>query len=256
MNSKNCISYWYPKLLESGVQTPKTVFVHTDLEFMKWTCPDPKHPIRPADAKAMALFIEQLQWAGEEVGGAPFFLRSGHTSAKHGWKDTCHVKSMNDIQKHVFEISIFCDCADIIGLPQNVWAVRELLKTEPAFIAFQGMPITKERRYFFNKGKVVGWHPYWPPNAIGEDHQSADSFCHTNDPDWRRKLEDMNTSDHIERSVLTRLTENVAAKFDGAWSIDWLFTDRGYVAIDMALASQSFIWEDYPSAPKREDLIG
>ncbi len=243
-DEKCCLSYWFPKLQATGVPVPQTHIIQLEKGIWFADCEDDDGA--SPECKAMFDQVPQLcsdiAACADSLGGYPIFLRSGQTSGKHSWRHTCFVPSKEMIEKHVYGIWEFSEMVDICGLPTHVWAVREMLKVESPFTAFSGFPVTKERRYFFKNGEVVGHHGYWPPEAI-EDN--------TDDPDWMSKLHVLNFETNNEIAELTALTKTVARAFDGAWSLDWLWTtDRGWVAIDMAEAHRSFIWREHPTAPK------
>jgi hypothetical protein len=130
------------------------------------------------------------------------------------------------------------------GLPINVWAARKIIETEPIFTAFGGqMPITREFRFFFNNHKLVCFHPYWPATAING---------HTEDKNWKEKLDTINKLTAKEEKLLTGLTRAVSYKFEGFWSVDWLQgKDKNWYAIDMATGEDSY---HYPSCKKGAKL--
>lgn len=224
---KNCLSYWYPYLRELDIQTPKTTILKTELELIH-LC-DGKFPDGFGD------FIKALQAAIKSM-GLPVFLRTGQTSGKHDWIDTCYVNTLksDELTTHVYRLVEFSACADILGLWTNVWVVRELLKTEPAFLAFRQMPITKEFRYFVKDGKIVHRQPYWPEKAIEG---------HCTERDWKKKLKDMSildleTDDHLSRESIA-----IGLGLGGYWSIDWLLAKDGWYCIDMALGDNSYVYQ-------------
>ena len=229
MLDKNDLKYWFTKIKASGVPTPKTIIVEAPADLID---------ILDGDAKVTTydLFHRHLASAMIEI-GLPCFLRTGHTSNKHSWRDSCFVEDISILDHHVMWLTEFSALADIAGLPVSTWAVRELLPTEPAFHAFLGeLPITKERRYFINNGKITHKQPYWPPEAI--KHPSTDI--------WRPLLDELNRETKEEAEELERLTLQVAKHFHGYWSVDWLWTKRGWVLIDMAQGKRSFRWEPGP----------
>lgn len=238
MTDRNCLSYWFPRLQATGVPVPATRWLTTDVELDELV--DGKAPHGFND------LVRQLELFAGEVGGYPVFLRTGHGSGKHEWKRTCFVRRRFDIAQHVVALVEWSHVVDMFGLPTSTWAVREMLPTQVGFHAFDGnMPITVERRYFVNEGRVVGHHPYWPPDAI-ENASTGD---------FELILDRMSVESADEVDELTALSEVAAAAFDGSWSIDWLWTvDRGWVCIDMADAWDSFRWSAYPSAPSDADL--
>ena len=138
-----CMSYWYPKLLSSGIPTPLTVLIETDAELIRMC--DGELPT------GLAELISQIQNAADTVIKTwPFFLRTGATSGKHSWPDTCRVPDSNEstLHDHIYEIVEFSALADIRGLSTDVWAVREMLPTDPVFKTDAGMPMTESLLMF------------------------------------------------------------------------------------------------------------
>lgn len=222
---KTCLSYWFPKIEAAGIPVPKTEIITTEVDLDLLL--DNQMP------EGFSQFVAAIQSAGDRL-GYPCFLRTGHTSGKHDWLRTCYLDHPcpNNIGRHIVNLVEFSACADFFGLPTQVWAVRELLKTESTFHAFWGLPITKERRYFIRDGKVEHHQPYWPPSAIAG---------HTQEPKWQELLADLNADTPETLEALTRLSEQVAVVMEGYWSVDWLWTsDRGWVCIDMAEGEKSY----------------
>lgn len=236
MTDLNDLSYWYP-LIEGLVPTPETRIVKTEVDLLAFLDKGDDEGFGP-----MWDFIDELAEAGEEVGW-PCFLRTGHGSDKHSWKRSCFVSDVKKLPSHVMALVEWSEMADFLGMPYRNWVVRELLPTEAAFHAFWGdMPITKERRYFAQDGTVLGFHPYWPPEALEGNTEATE---------WRAKLDVLNEMPDSEVMELSVLSAKVSRALPGAWSIDWLWTtDRGWVLTDMAVASQSFCWSEHPNAPK------
>lgn len=83
--NKNCISYWYPKLVEAGVPTPRTTIITTKLSFYDFLDKQGCSNDLRAD---FADFISELRAAADAT-GYPVFLRTGHGSGKHNWEHTC-----------------------------------------------------------------------------------------------------------------------------------------------------------------------
>lgn len=239
MNSteKNNLAHWFPTLEVSGVLVPRTVIVHAGEPIIQAAYGEP--------APALDPLVEKLIEAAKGF-GFPVFLRTGHGSGKHEWKDTCFVASAGNMHAHVMGLLEWSEMVDMMGLPTETWVVREFLSLATTFHAFYGgMPINKERRYFFENGKVVCQHPYWPEVSI------QDPDCE----DWAAKLAELNAESPEEIAFLTAETERVAAAFlqvhdlDGAWSLDWAYAADGrWYAIDMAVAGRSFHWDGCPQA--------
>lgn len=232
---KNCISYWFPKV--SGlVPCPETRIIRTELPLWKL--------LDGAEVSQQLLdgtnaFIKQLADAARSLGGAPVFLRTGHTSGKHRWRLTCCVTDLDYLPRHVGALVEESELADIMDLPTNVWAVRRMLKTEPAFHAYNGMPITREFRAFVRDGRIEHWQPYWPPAAFEAEGANPDA------PDWRErlaKISDVGWREHGP-SYEAFITRDIGRALGGYWSVDWLWAEGVWWLIDMADGEQSFRWE-------------
>jgi hypothetical protein len=233
MTSENLtdLSYWFPILQGTGVAVPKTEIVETDLDLTMLL--DGKH------LDGFDRFIADLEAAGEKI-GYPAFFRTGQGSGKHLWTQTCFLKEPSDIPAHVFNLIEWSECVDFFGLPYQTWVMREFLQLRSNFIAFDDMPINRERRYFIKDGAVICSHPYWPKFAIEG---------HTADPLWEEKLDGLNTSSTSETLTLHKLATTVAQAFKGGWSLDFAQDMQGnWWAIDMAPAFRSFHWPGCPSA--------
>lgn len=221
----NDIKYWYP-LVNGIVKTPKTIIISADnVEFIRML--DGETPDGFDD------FILKLQDAIDIV-GLPAFLRTGHTSAKHSWENSCFVNDIKKIGSHVYNIVEFSFCADLSGLPTNTWAVREILPIKEKFNAFCGnMPITRELRLFVDNGEIVHKQPYWPEDAIN-------GHC---DIDFKPLMKDIQTFADSEIDELSKLTIEINKYVPGHWSVDWLDTDDGWYMTDMAIGSMSYKWD-------------
>jgi len=233
----NCLSYWFPLLVEAGLPLPSTLVAQTDvtlLELLDGKTPD-----------GWQSFRDSLHDAIMEIGGYPIFLRTGHTSGKHRWRNTCYLSSPEFILQHVVNLVEVSECAGIIGLPCDVWVVRELLPTEPIckLPRYCGMPLCREFRCFARGGEVLCMHPYWPYQAVLKGtiecgrpmpkglHGKWQEMCRLSPPDL-----------HAIHSIAQRASQVV----EGEWSVDILWTSRGWYLIDMALAEDSWHWLDCP----------
>ncbi|MHC4799934.1 MAG: hypothetical protein ACYTF1_25135, partial [Planctomycetota bacterium] len=173
-----------------------------------------------------------------EEWGYPLFLRTGHTSAKHSWKNSCFVESEKRLGRCVFELFEYSAMA-MPSLPVNVWAIRELLDLDVRFNAFWGeMPISVEQRFFIEPDGVICHHPYWPPEAFEKTHQKPD--------DWEELLTKMNddiTPEEIEYLDYQCGQVLMKGEFEGRWSVDFARDKKGFwYLIDMAPMEVSYHW--------------
>jgi hypothetical protein len=123
---KTALSYWFPKLVEAGIPVPRTKIIKMPAEAQKviWGSFDNED----ANTGDEAAFFKELRLATLDI-GFPCFLRTDHTSAKHGWNETCFVESFSNLKQHVYNIAEFSEIADMMGIPWDTWAVREFLPT-------------------------------------------------------------------------------------------------------------------------------
>jgi len=219
------MAYWWP-LIEGHVRAPNTIMV-----------PAPKGMVNLLDGQPIDgfdEFIRRLQGAAEAVGIYPVFLRTGHGSGKHEASRCCLVPDKQAMAKHVGALVEWSNLVDILGLPVDVWAVREMLPTEPLHVARSGLPIVPEARMFIRDGDVACVHPYWPMEALvqrwcGLEEEAAE-----------------NLAAHIAvvvqnaEPMLREMAQPILERVPGAWSVDWMLTTRGWYHIDMGLAARSW----------------
>jgi hypothetical protein len=236
LKDKTCLSYWFPRIKDlPGIRTPRTEIVFdAPIKALFFMLENPEHEEQNKLEDQRQEFFVKLKAAADRI-GYPCFLRTGHTSNKHYWKNTCYLEKQEDIPFHVAQLVEFSECADMMGLPYAVWVIRELLPTEPAFTAFSGqMPICREFRAFGRDGKTECIHPYWPEGSL-ENQVKTDHH-------WRTKLRKMSMLDAKTDEGLRAATAEVTAALGGYWSVDWLWTNNGWYLTDMAEGEKSFHW--------------
>jgi len=222
--NKNNMAYWFPLLQMIRMRIPDTILIHTGVCNLAPMIDNKEIP-------GLDLFIERLRSAVEEI-GLPCFLRTGMTSAKHGWKDTCFIESSDKkyLISHVYRLVEYSFMANIIGLPLDfsIWAIRRMIPTYRLFTDFNEMPIAKERRLFIRDSKVVCNHPYWP----------ADCFQRRHAEEKIKELQYLSVQDNDE---LKAMAEYVGDYFTGYWSVDFLQDDKGkWWLTDMAVGERSY----------------
>ncbi len=230
----NCLSHWFPLLEDAGLPVPKTRMVEM--------AQDEREAVyRLLDGEDVGdprPFFKRLESAIDDLGtGYPVFLRTGHTSGKHGWKRTCFLKRAEDIPCHVVALVEYSELAGIMGLPYNLWAVREFLPTEPFGHCpnYGNMPVCREFRAFVENGQIKCRHPYWPLKALQEGgFQSRHGQSLDGAYQGLCALRDGLEFDHIACAA--------SAAVDGAWSVDIIDTTLGWHVTDMAHAEESFHW--------------
>lgn len=227
----SCLSYWFPKIVAAGVPVPRTaiVFMSEEEQRAVWEVFDGK----PMGEMA-APFFDRLSTEANEI-GFPCFLRTGHTSAKHDWKRTCYVHEPEELRQHVLNIIEYGEMSSLMGLPHDVWAVRELLPTIPLDVChhYGDMPVCQEFRMFVEDGKIQCWHPYWPLEALEKGGALAPKYTY----------EGLARIAILDFALMKRLAEDAGKAVGGYWSVDVLRTKRGLFVTDMAEGDRSWHWE-------------
>lgn len=227
---KNCLSYWYP-LIAPHVPTPRTEIVRSGNLLGLFDNEIPE---------GWGKLLTSLDAARVKIGG-DCFLRTGQGSGKHNWSKTCFLPETANIADHVAALVEWSEMVDFMGLPSDVWCVREMLPTSPIGVCpdYGGMPVCKEFRFFVEDGQTKCFHPYWPIEALVEGGLHGDysagwytEFCRLEDPEPKR------------------LAEIISRAVPGAWSVDILETKRidgdaiKWCVTDMAEAERSFHWPE------------
>ena len=235
--NENRLSYWYPKLVAAGLgpSMPRTELVRVPDECDLDLLLDGREPEGFAD------FVGTLQLAARKFETSYCFLRHDLFSAKHSYSRTCKVERSEDMAAHVGAILEDWAITDFLGLQggTDVWAVRAFIPPTPiAFTAhmFGDLPIGPERRYIVEDGKVTDAFPYWPLRAF--EQESVDQKT------LEMALATVSASDAVERRILGNLAWAAGTALGGAWSIDFMHTQWGWLLIDCARKEDSWIPED------------
>lgn len=216
----NDISFWYPILDRIGMRTPDTKLFFADRAIGKIV-----------DGEEVSEFKHLVAEIGKarESFGSEAFLRTGQTSNKHDWSDTCHLTAKSDVGEHVASLINF---SMMVDLPYTTFAVRRMIPTAALTVAFRNMPIAREVRMFVEGGRVVCAHPYWPTEAF--EHESDETVT----SDQLAQLQAM-----PDITELNMMAEYTSRHFEGAWSVDFLEDiDGTWWLTDMAVASTSYHW--------------
>ena len=235
---KNCISYWFPILEQTGIAVPQTKIIKTEINLKEIaninTDNDmikiPKLWINTLGSKCEK-FIEEMQESANQT-GYPLFLRTGMGAAKHNWKNTCFVKSPDDLLKHIHNLIIWSDSITFWGFPCDVWSVRKYIPMKSICKLFSGeMPIGKERRFFIKDKEILCHHNHWPPFLL----EGKCSIL-----EWEILNRELQITES-EENILKKIAGCIALSFDEFWSLDFsLGADGKWYAIDMALGECSF----------------
>lgn len=226
---ENCLSYWFPRIHEAGLPVPRTVVIRTAVDLL--------YLLDGETPDGYTGFMDGMLAAAEHI-GYPLFLRSGQISGKHHWETMCFVPDADALPRHVTAIVNWSHIVDFVGLPTDVWVLREMIPTQPLFRCdgYGRFPVTREFRFFVRDTEVEHIQPYWPPQAVEDGKPDLDV--------WRSVLDEISTLAAEEALDLQDLAlEACAAVGGGHWSVDFLQDRDGrWWLTDMALGDNSFKW--------------
>lgn len=122
------LSFWYPILQDLGVPTPETYIIKHKLNLMTLLDGIP--------VEGLEKLVDDIDYFAQKV-GYPCFLRTGQSSDKHGWKDTCHLEKKEDIVGHLVALQEHSCMADMFHpWSMDTIVVRKMLETKPFFVHF------------------------------------------------------------------------------------------------------------------------
>lgn len=228
--NKTCLSYWFPLIRDAGLPVPKTeVLVMPDEtagDFWNWTDGAPLSP------RGLA-FVDEIRKAALSI-GLPAFLRTGQGSGKHEWDRCCNLRDVYRLTYHVGALIEWSECVDFLGLPWDVWAVREMLPVMPFGVCprYGNMPIAKEIRVFVENDRLLWAQPYWPLDALRQGGNEMSDELHA-------ELCRIDDFAHV-----VELAKAAGRACGGKWSVDILDTERGWFVTDMAEAERSYGWDE------------
>jgi len=155
----NSALLWLPKIHEAGLPVPRTIvepYSHHD-------CLSIFDGERSPEFERL---IGVVQAACEQI-GYPCFLRSDLGSAKHDGPRAYRIDEAKRAGSVLY--------ATIEDQEMQFWLekegpaamlVREFLDLDAPFVAFGGIPIAREWRFFANRDQMFCAHPYWPASAL------------------------------------------------------------------------------------------
>lgn len=235
--NKTCQSYWHP-LVPADIPMPKTALVEFPLELQGICLNAAEGESSEEERAVLARGISKVEEMCD-LFGYPVFIKTGVFSDKHNW--TCHVPDKASVTKAVVQIVYNWACVG--GTDDSEFIViREMIPTKPYLLFDRKMPVTKERRYFAENGKVTWHQPYWPREAF-PDWTDTDLLGHVS-LDHALSLLNEETEEEVRR--LSALAASITTAIPGAWSVDFLQDIYGkWWLIDMAEAGKSYINKDY-----------
>lgn len=233
--NRNSALIWLPKVEELGIRSPKTrviTYSHHDLVGVL------------EGEKSSHTIISLLASIGDaclEI-GYPCFLRTDLASAKHSGPSSYLITNIQSIQRILYRTVEDSEMKFWLTFPPEALLVRQFLKLDASFSAFDGLPIAREWRLFSDGEKILCAHPYWPKETI--------KFKGKPPKYWKKQLADH----HVRPSKfndLKKIAIRIARACEGRWSIDFAMDIYGiWWLIDMATMEDSWHW---PGCKKERD---
>jgi uncharacterized protein YkuJ len=137
-----------------------------------------------------------------------------------------------------------------MGLAVKGFAVRQFLQLDSVFLGMEGMPVSKERRYFIKEGKVICHHPYWQKNEFRKDVYHSGK--HKIPENWETLFDRISTETEKERRILIKYAQMVADVLPEFWSVDFAYSKSGiWYLIDMAEGEMSYHLSSCSNCPEQ-----
>lgn len=140
---------WYPAL---EAHTPRSV----------WTT-SPRRPYRTELAHLL-----------RDFGARPLVLKDYVKSEKHEWNEACFIPDASDLDTVERVLDRFLELRD--GSVEGGLVFREFVELEPIGThPKSGMPLTREHRLVFWRGRLVAAGDYWDQSEVREPRASSAS---------------------------------------------------------------------------------
>lgn len=251
LNDRNDLSYWFNQIKGCGFRLPETKIIQMPLQLFS----DLNHQldgISPDFMKRLGAFIEaswDLVPGNLDINGKLFF-RFGTSSGKFCMETNCIVYSKEEIPLRVCNTLYENEC---MGKPESVFLVfREFIETEadrPSI--YYGLKLNTEFRIFydFDEHRFIQGFNYWGDHDAMTTHMNEDQ---------RGSYEEAYPmlSQEYERLLPMLKTECEEKLKDihlkGKWSVDFMWTGKEFVLIDMALARNSYFADRLPEEERTD----
>ncbi|MBE6152288.1 MAG: hypothetical protein E7165_03125 [Firmicutes bacterium] len=239
ISPENNLSFWYPKIVDAGFKTPRTIiidFTETEMTLIKmgkWyeLCErDLLRRIKEAANKNPNFNLN------DEI-----FVRFGHSSNKFNF-NSCHIKMIDELYSKL--MVIFEDMYTKLEWHNDIELIlREYVQTTyQRDQIYNGMPLNTEFRVFydFNQKEILGVFNYWEKDTMLNNLRNKNDL-----------IAFANSATEIEsefNNLAPILTEEVVTKaplvnLNGRWSLDFLYDGKQFVLIDMAHAECSYYYD-------------
>lgn len=262
----NSFGNWHPEL-ECAVsknkffKLPKTKYIKVPLPILQLT----RLGYETLNATTKRIVNQYCMRVFDLDVNKDYFIKTGTFSFKFDFRN-CKVTKGREveelgeyllfIQNYAINMSSYLSSHPIVGVSTtNEWVVREYIEdVENNPCIYKGLPLHTEYRLFIDCDcdEVIGKAPYWDIELLtkrfseGSDKDNADNKHDYISVQVHKDVLMKRYEDNIERVVCeaNKLVKDLDLK--GQWSLDIMQNGNDFYIIDMALASQSVLYDCVP----------
>lgn len=194
--------------------------------------------------------------AGDDIGW-PVFVKTDLTSAKHDGPSHYRADSRADMRRVLIRTAEDSELKLWTRREASrAFLIRRFLDLDAPFVAFGGLPVAREWRFFATAEGVLCAHPYWPEGAVEESFYIMEA--NAGPEGWREQLAELyRRPDTLEWALMGLMAQKAAALCPRApaWAVDFA-RDRScrWWLIDMADAREAWHWTDCPETERIKSL--
>lgn len=252
--NENDFSFWFPKVKNCGIPTPKTYFAKvppreqepkfTDRLFQAFYMEKPSDDMAVIQEWVDRYLLMDLMKEGLT---GHIFVKNARFSNKFDARGSCNIYGLSDLARAIANINYAAMMHDADGVDEIV--VRQFIesnsRTTPCI--YNGLPLRPEFRVFydFDARKIIFTANYWDFDYVfWHLHDATDKIIFAHERVRIQKAFDENKS-RVEAMVGNAMKR--VNGLTGQWSVDILMDEQENLwLIDMAIAQRSAYWELRP----------
>lgn len=245
-NDINNLSFWYPKIKDCGLRTPKTYIQSVPMYVVKAMFMDNPND----DRETIYDWVCNKLWPNipKEFKNQPIFIKNGCFSNKFDANSCMITCEPHSLTTSIIDINYASLMFDTSGSAEIVIRERIHYDRRKTPCIYNGLPLRPEYRLFydFNKHKSLYIVNYWDwdycsPNLTGNQSNISDKLIYENHYPIIKQVFERH-KDEIAFLLADKLIN--VTELNGIWSIDILQDEANqYWLIDMAVANQSAYWD-------------
>ena len=258
---ENDFSFWYPKVKECGIQTPRTFYTklpsaqdepeYAGRLYQAFYMEHPKEDeavVRAyLDERVIPKLIE-MNLTGH------VFVKNGRFSNKFNANGTCNLYGLHELYRSIIGINYGAMCVGAEGMDEIV--VRKFIESPSGQTPciYNGLPLRPEFRVFydFDTREPIFTANYWDYDYVYPHlYDATDKIIFEHE---RERIGSAFTQykDDVQTMIANAMRD--VQGLAGQWSVDVLMDERGaFWLIDMAIAQRSAYWEQRPDKEVYQD---